>query len=65
MSGQQWVWSSGGDTAYEDLPPDMMADDLDVRECFDLHGTLFCTRRHGHSGRHAAGDGERIVAVWP
>jgi hypothetical protein len=24
-----------------------------------------CTRPLGHSGRHAAGDGTRIVAVWP
>lgn len=23
-----------------------------------------CTRRPGHSGRHAAGDGDYIVASW-
>ena len=25
---------------------------------------LICTRLPGHTGRHAAGDGEFIVAVW-
>lgn len=24
----------------------------------------YCTRRRGHTGRHAAGDCERILAVW-
>ena len=27
------------------------------------HG-LICTRLPGHTGRHAAGDGDFIVAVW-
>lgn len=26
---------------------------------------LMCTRRPGHTGRHHASDGTRIVAVWP
>ena len=25
---------------------------------------LVCTRLRGHTGRHAAGDGQHIVAVW-
>lgn len=25
---------------------------------------LFCTRHKNHSGRHAAGDGEHVLAVW-
>ena len=25
---------------------------------------LVCTRLPGHTGRHAAGDGQHIVAVW-
>lgn len=25
----------------------------------------YCTRPAGHTGRHAAGDGDRIIAVWP
>lgn len=37
--------------------------------CLDLSPALrggrgYCTRRAGHTGRHAAGTGERIGAVW-
>lgn len=27
-------------------------------------GYKWCTRRPGHTGRHANGNGDRIVAVW-
>ncbi len=26
--------------------------------------SVVCTRTKGHTGRHAAGDGKKIVAVW-
>lgn len=41
--------------------------------CMDLQGgrltparevTLACTRHKDHSGRHAAGDGQIILATW-
>jgi hypothetical protein len=25
---------------------------------------VFCTRHKNHGGRHAAGDGEHVLAVW-
>lgn len=50
---------------YGDLPPDLTADG----DCPAVYGgpewPYFCTRRNGHTRRHAAGDGTRIVAVWP
>lgn len=50
LSGSDWTY--GG-------PP------LACREGSDgLSAGYVCTRRKGHGGRHAAGTGEIIVAVW-
>ena len=30
----------------------------------DETGSFFCTRPYRHTGRHAASDGDYIIAVW-
>ena len=52
------------DGPTESLPPDLTPIG-GVAVCGEWWGTRHCTRRAGHTGRHAAGTGERIVAVWP
>ena len=58
------------------LPPDfttgggfesdrMCLDELHLEDSFGRDVARFCTRRTGHSGRHAAGTGEIVIAVWP
>lgn len=58
------------------LPPDLTYGGGSVENAWcgaqlhltDANGddvTRWCTRRPGHSGRHAAGTGETIIAVWP
>lgn len=32
--------------------------------CLSVKGGFYCTRYARHSGRHAAGNGTRIIAVW-
>ena len=57
-------WDKGGPTS---LPPDLTASLLPgSRHCRAWHHQwgLICTRHAGHTGRHAAGDGDFIVAVW-
>lgn len=33
--------------------------------CYAEHGPNVCTRYPDHRGNPAAGDSERVVAVWP
>ena len=56
-------WDEGGPTS---LPPDLTPSLLlGARYCCADHPYgLRCTRLTGHTGRHAAGDGDFIVAVW-
>lgn len=46
--------------------PDLTSRQPDAHMCgAPQPGRLYvCTRRAGHTGRHAAGDGSRIVSVW-
>lgn len=50
---------------YDALPPDLLWLNEDSRYCQVDHDVFTCTRVPGHTRRHAAGDGHRIVAVWP
>lgn len=55
-------WDEGGPTS---LPPDLTSRMPGARHCCAEHPHgLVCTRLPGHTGRHAAGDGDFIVAVW-
>jgi hypothetical protein len=45
------------------LPPDLTG--YQEQPCGQLWRVWGCTRRAGHTGRHAAGTGREIVAVWP
>lgn len=36
----------------------------DENVCPAYNGTFFCTREEVHSGRHIAGDGIDVCAVW-
>lgn len=60
----EWsLWDEGGPTS---LPPDLTPSrPPGAGHCraWHPHG-LICSRRAGHTGRHAAGDGDFIVAVW-
>lgn len=48
------------------LPPDLTPVHQDPeKECAREWHDFVCTRTRGHTGRHAAGDSEVIVAVWP
>jgi hypothetical protein len=53
----------------EDLPPDLTLVGIGFGRwdegCTATREGYHCTRRYGHTGRHAAGTGVRIVAVWP
>lgn len=59
----EWsLWSEGGPTApIPDLTP---APHTMTPCCSAGWRGLVCTRLPGHTGRHAAGDGQHIVAVW-
>ena len=56
-------WDEGGRTS---LPPDLTSWlPFGELHCGATNSRgLICTRLPGHTGRHAAGDGEFIVAVW-
>jgi len=45
------------------LPPDLLA--YVTRGLCGAGARVTCTRLPGHTGRHAAGNGVYIVAVWP
>lgn len=63
-----WTWLDAPEDA---LPPDLTG--VGVWPCWqakrvamaETAGILVCTRGRGHTGRHAAGNGIQIVAVWP
>ena len=56
-------WDEGGPTS---LPPDLTPWlPFGAPHCGATNSRgLICTRLLGHTGRHAAGDGQHIVAVW-
>lgn len=62
-------WESGwivedAATSTTSLPPDLTRGRW-PNMCTARHGQDWtCTRIADHTGRHAAGDGEHIVAVW-
>lgn len=62
-NSREWsLWSEGGPYA---LPPDNTPSLLPVaRLCCAGWRGFVCTRLPGHTGRHAAGEGDFIVAVW-
>lgn len=51
------------DTDYETLPPDLTGNCMYCESWLD-DDRLWCTRRQGHTGRHAAGDGCKVIGVW-
>jgi hypothetical protein len=63
---REW-WGAPEDDEAGLLPPDPLPT---LREPYCEHsgdgefGWYTCTRLPGHTGRHAASDGELIVAVW-
>jgi len=40
-------------------------EDEDGNHCLDHNGTYYCTREGSHPGKHIAGDGYEVCAVWP
>lgn len=61
MNLRTWIWGGDRET-YEALPPDLFVEGVGCSS-YHPHGYC-CTRSDRHTGRHAAGDGERILAVW-
>lgn len=60
LTPREWVSADAYD--HRDLPPDLTGMDwCPATWKDDEYG---CTRLPGHTGRHAAGDGEHITAVW-
>ena len=59
-------WHASDDDGPIVLPPDLTPWlTFDVPHCGATNSRgLICTRLLGHTGRHAAGDGQHIVAVW-
>ena len=59
MSTYEWVQEG-------DWPnvPDLTRADIGDTGCDASYGGFSCTRRSNHTGRHAAGTGAQIVAVW-
>lgn len=49
---------------YESSTPDLTTGGFDDDGCGDRWRSATCTRRRGHTGRHAAGNGTQVVAVW-
>lgn len=62
-NSREWSpWSEGGPTAPI---PDLTPSAHTMAPCCGAGWRGFvCTRLPGHTGRHAAGDGQHIVAVW-
>lgn len=56
-----------GSLFFPDLLPKI--DQRTTPACSDVavwkRGVFFCTRTKDHHGRHASGDGQIILAVWP
>ena len=59
-------WSPRDEGGPTSLPPDLTPSLMPgARHCCAEHPhSLICTRLPGHTGRHAAGDGDFIIAVW-
>lgn len=64
-------WNSAGSANRVRLPPDLTNRStgqcgilLRWTDSDDRNRAWVCTRRTGHMGRHAAGDGHHIRAVW-
>lgn len=58
---REWEWTTGDDAKH--LPTDLTPS-LNDDPCYaGFHG-WGCTRVRGHTGRHAAGDSRKILAVW-
>lgn len=57
-------WEAGGVSTVPDLTPNWLPKGR--RSCPSSHSRwgYFCTRLEDHTGRHAAGTGFHIVAVW-
>ena len=61
---REWVGFPEQD-AHGVLPPDLMwFADYELCDQRDPSQTYLCSRPPGHTGRHAASDGDYIVAVW-
>lgn len=59
---EEWVrqWVGG---KWVPLVPDLTPPEAEP--CGTTHERSFiCTRRPGHTGRHAAGDGAHVIAAW-
>lgn len=57
-----WEWTEADADSRSSLPPDLTGMDwCPATWKRDKYG---CTRPPGHLGRHAAGDGDYITAVW-
>jgi hypothetical protein len=72
---RSWEYAPNDYEAYDLLPPDLKAHRryaaLGLVGCGALWSRRqstpsgwVCTRVFGHRGRHAAADGDKIVAVW-
>lgn len=62
-------WAATGEWREELLPPDTTVRPINLDTwCGAVaphtFSVLVCTRLPGHTGRHAAGTGWRIIAVW-
>jgi hypothetical protein len=58
-----WTWDPA--VPYQALPPDLSRGRTPSwRLCMHKYGSHSCSRPLYHTGRHAAGTGDRIVAVW-
>ena len=55
-------WSDAVAVGDIDCTPHTWADDYDC--CLATNGRWSCTREGDHVGRHFAGDGDEICAVW-
>jgi len=61
----EWAYIPGYHQ-YESLPIDWTPTAPNVDRCYLRHseGIHVCSRAIDHTGRHASGDGRRVLAVW-
>jgi len=59
------AWDSTNLNDLSTLPPDYTPLMTFHNRCRAEWAAWFCTRLDNHTGRHAAGDGVVIRAVWP
>lgn len=64
MAGIDWADVKVGDPDPTDAHLVGVAADDYFCDVPDRSGAL-CSRQDGHSGRHVAGDGDTVLAVWP